>query len=59
MGKMAEIRPWIGLTECSTGEPKVKLECAGETSAVDSSDPVCSLFLIILDHESHTCYSDT
>ena len=46
MGEMAEIRLWIGFMECSTGEPKVKLECTGEKSAIDSSDPV----FIILNH---------
>ena len=34
------------------GTQEVKLEPAGEKSAVDSSDPVCSLILFILDHES-------
>ena len=33
------------------GTQEVELECAGEKSAVDGSDPVCS-FIIILDHES-------
>ena len=43
-GKKAEIRPWIGLTNGVqyVGTQEVELERAGEKSAVDGSDPVCS-----------------
>ena len=44
MGKKAEIRPWIGLTNGVqyVGTQEVKLVRTGEKSAVDGSDPVCS-----------------
>ena len=43
-GKKDEIRPWIGLTNgvLYVGTQEVELERAGEKSAVDGSDPVCS-----------------
>ena len=42
--RKVEIRPWIGLTYgvWYVGTQEVELERAGEKSAVDGSDPVCS-----------------